>query len=87
LFTYLLVCAVLWRLARIPRKRLLMAAAVALPIALLCTSCGGGSSSSSMTDPPPPTPVVGTPQGAFTIVVTATSASVSHSANVTLKVN
>ena len=86
LFIYLLVCAALWRLACVPRRRLLMAAAVALPIALLCTSCGGGSSSSSMTDPPPKQ-AVGTPQGAFTIVVTATSASVSHSANVTLRVN
>jgi hypothetical protein len=86
-FAYLLACAVLWRLAGGPRRRLLMSAAIIFPIALLCTSCGGGSSSASMTDPPPPTPVVGTPQGAFTIVVTATSAGVSHTANVTLKVN
>jgi subtilisin family serine protease len=86
-FAYLLACVVLWRLACVPRRRLLMSAAIIFPIALLCTSCGGGSSSASMTDPPPPAPVVGTPQGAFTIVVTATSASVSHTASVTLKVN
>src|SRR5258706_9866471 len=43
-FAYLLVCvvcALLWRLARIPRKRLLLTAAVALPIGLLFTSFGG----------------------------------------------
>ena len=95
LFAYVLVCALLWRLTRIPRKRLLMAAALALPIALLCVSCGGGSSSSSSTttntpsppSPPPPAPPTGTPQGAFTIVVTGTSANLSHTANVMLKVN
>src|ERR1700738_185334 len=43
-FAYLFVCAMLWRLTRIPRKRLLMTAAVALPIALLCASCGCGRS-------------------------------------------
>ena len=89
-FAYLLVYAMLSRLARIPRKRLLMTAAVALPIALLCVSCGGsGSSSSSGTTntPPPPTQPSGTPQGAFTITVTGTSASLSHTATVMLKVN
>ncbi len=91
-FAYLLVCAVLWRLARIPRKRLLLTAAVALPIALLCISCGGSSSStnSSSTANPPPTPPPtqqGTPQGAFTISVTGTSANLSHTTNVKLTVN
>src|SRR6266481_5973680 len=85
-FAYLLVCAALWRLARIPRKRLLMAAAVALPIALLCTSCGGSSSSISTTNPPPTQPG-GTPQGAFTITVTGTSANLNHTTNVMLRVN
>jgi hypothetical protein len=79
----------LWRLARIPRKRILLTAAVVLPLALLCTSCGGSTSSSSSsggTNPPPPTQQ-GTPQGAFTITVTATSANLTHTTNVMLKVN
>jgi subtilisin family serine protease len=86
-FAYLLVCAILWRLARIPRKRLLLTAAFTLPIALLCASCGSSSSSSTTTNPPP-TQQAGTPQGAFTITVTgSTSANLSHTANVQLRVN
>jgi hypothetical protein len=88
-FAYLVVCAMLWKLARIPRKRILLTAAMALPLALLCTSCGGSTSSTSSstaTNPPPPTQQ-GTPQGAFTITVTGTSASLTHTTNVTLKVN
>jgi hypothetical protein len=84
----LLVCVMLWRLVRIPGKRLLLTAAIALPLALLCTSCGGSTSStssSSATNPPPTQQ--GTPQGAFTITVTGTSANLTHSTNVTLKVN
>src|SRR5258708_4787092 len=54
-FAYLFVCALLCRLACIPRKRLLVTAAVALPIALLCASCGGGGTSNFSTPPPPPT--------------------------------
>jgi len=84
-FAYLFVCAMLWRLACIPRKRLVMIAAVALPIALLCTSCGNSNSSS--TNPPLPPTQHGTPQGAFIITVTGTSASLSHTANVKLTVN
>jgi hypothetical protein len=84
-FAYLLVCAMLWRLARIPRKRLLLTAAVVLPIALLCTSCGNSSSSPTN---PPPTQHGGTPQGAFTITVTgSTSTNLNHTANVKLTVN
>jgi hypothetical protein len=88
LFAYLLVCAMLWRLARIPRRRLLLAAALALPLALLCTSCGGSTSStsSSTTTTPPPTQQ-GTPQGAFTITVTGASPNLTHSTTVMLKVN
>src|SRR5882762_534065 len=92
LFAYLLVCVILWRLARIPRKRVLLTAGVVLPLALLCTSCGGStsSSSSSATNPPPTNPPPtqpGTPQGAFTITVTGTSANLTHTTNVMLKVN
>jgi hypothetical protein len=86
-FAYLFSCATLWRLARIPRKRLVLTAAVALPIALLCASCGGSSSGSTITNPPP-AQSTGTPQGAFTITVTAsTSTNLSHTTNVQLKVN
>jgi amino acid transporter len=84
-FAYLLVCAVVWRLVRIPRKRLFLTAAVALPIALLCASCG--ASSSSVSTNPPPTQPGGTPQGAFTITVSVTSANLSHTTNVMLRVN
>jgi subtilisin family serine protease len=88
---YLVLCAVLWRLTRIPHKRLLMTAALALPLALLSVSCGGGSSSSTSSTtnapPPPAPPPTGTPQGAFTIAVTGTSANLSHTTNVMLKVN
>jgi ABC-type glycerol-3-phosphate transport system substrate-binding protein len=88
MFAYVLVCLLLWKIARIPRKRLLLTATVALPLALLCASCGGStsSSSSSTTTNPPPTQQ-GTPQGAFTITVTGTSANLSHTTNVMLKVN
>jgi hypothetical protein len=83
-FVYLLVCAMLWRLGRIARKRLLLTAA-ALPLALLCTSCGNSSSSPTN---PPPTQHGGTPQGAFTITVTgSTSTNLNHTANVKLTVN
>ncbi len=44
--------------------------------------CGGGSSSSPPTITVPATP--GTPAGAFTVVVTAMSGSVSHTTNVTV---
>src|SRR5258708_7110878 len=88
-FAYLFVCAMLWRLARIPRKRVLLTVAVVLPLALLCTSCGGSTSSTSNsrgTNPPPPAQP-GTPQGAFSITVTGTSANLTHTTNVLLKVN
>jgi hypothetical protein len=83
---YLLVCAMVRKLACVPRARLLMMAAAVLPIALLCASCGGGSSSAGTTNPPPPAQT-GTPQGAFTITVTGTAASLKHTTNVMLKVN
>jgi subtilisin family serine protease len=86
---YLLACVALWGLARIPRKRRLLTAAIALPVALLCISCGGGSSSTNSlgTTNPPPTQPGGTPQGSFTIIVSGAAPSLNHSANVMLRVN
>ena len=84
----LLVCAVVLRLARVPRKLALVTAALFLPIALLCTSCGGSVSSSANPGSGNLPPVAqGTPPGAFTITVTGTAASLSHTANVMLRVN
>src|SRR5258708_35740150 len=80
-FAYLFVCGVLWRLARIPRKRVLMTAAVVLPIALLCASCGGGCSSNSTSPPPPPTQH-GRPPGAFLLTANRNLANLNHASNV-----
>jgi subtilisin family serine protease len=85
-FAYLLVCTMLWRLARVPRKLILLTVALLLPIALFCASCGSGSTGGSSSTNPPPVPH-GTPQGAFIITVTGTSTSLSHTANVKLTVN
>jgi hypothetical protein len=89
LVVYLVVvCVMVWKLACVPRARLLIMSAAVLPMALLCASCGGGSSSAGTTNPPPPPPAqTGTPQGAFTITVTGTAASLKHTTNVMLKVN
>jgi hypothetical protein len=79
----LFVCAVLWRVAQARRRLIILTASLVVPVVLFCISCGGGSSSSTN---PPPVPQ-GTPQGAFQIVVTGTAASLTHAANVTLRVN
>ena len=79
--TYFLLCTLLWRLVRVPRKVAVLIAALVLPVALLCTSCG----SSSSTNPPPMQH--GTPQGAFTIAVTGATANLNHTAKVKLTVN
>jgi hypothetical protein len=52
-----------------------------LAVLALMVACGGGSSS---TKPPVQT---GTPAGTYTIVVSATSGSTTHTQNLTLTVN
>jgi len=85
---YLLVCALVWKLARTPRKLVLVSAALVLPVALLCTSCGSGSTSATNPMPSNPPPMQnGTPPGAFTIMVSGSSATLSHTASVKVTVN
>jgi subtilase family serine protease len=54
---------------------------VVVTFLLMLPSCGGGSSA-----PPPPPPDPGTPKGSYSIVVTATSGSMSHATTFTLTV-
>jgi len=54
--------------------------AVGIATVLAMAACGGGGGSST----PPPSP--GTPKGTYTVTISATSGSVTHSTNVTLVV-
>ncbi len=54
--------------------------AVGIATVLAMAACGGGGGSSA----PPPSP--GTPKGSYTVTISATSGSVTHSTNVTLVV-
>jgi hypothetical protein len=56
-------------------------ATLAMVALLLMVGCGGGSTST------PPPVHTGTPAGTYTIVVTATSGSTTHTQNLTLTVN
>jgi hypothetical protein len=73
-------------LLSIPAKRRRWKTAFGLTCAVMMAAgmiaCGGGSSSS----PPPPTTDPGTPLGTYTVTVTATSGSLSHTANVSVTV-
>lgn len=85
---YLLVCALVWKLARAPRKLVLVSAVLVLQVALLCSSCGSGSTSATNPMPANPPPMQnGTPPGAFTIMVSGSSATLSHTASVKVTVN
>lgn len=55
-------------------------ASAGMALMLLIAACGGGT-------PPPPPPPHGTPAGSSTIVVTATSGTVTRTINLTLNVN
>ena len=79
---WLLVTMMLDRLRRSPHTRLWLSARAILVLPTLCVSCGGGSYSGS---PPPPTSR-GTPAGTYSIMVTGTSGSLSHSASFELVV-
>jgi hypothetical protein len=61
-------------------------AAMLLGLALMA-GCGGGSLSSKSSPPPaPPSSSAGTPSGAYTVIVTATSGNLSQSQSLTLNV-
>ena len=81
---WLLVLLILHKLKRTERSRRLLTAAAVLVLVAVCASCGGGSSNGS---PPPPPPTGGTPAGTYTITVTGSSGSLSHSATFKLIVN
>ena len=76
---WLLVVLILHKLKRRERARRLLSAAAVLVLLALCNSCGSGMGSS-----PPPTE--GTPAEAYTITMTGTSGSLSHSASFQLVV-
>lgn len=69
-------------------KRALLAPAALLLGLALVTGCGGGtlSSKSSNASAPPPSSANGTPAGAYTLTVTATSGNLTQSQSLTLNV-
>ncbi len=73
-----LTAAVLGTLFAARQRRFWVAMATAGVLALLCVACGGGGGGGGST---------GTPPGAYSIRLTGTSGSLSHSTTITLNVN
>ena len=80
--SWLLLALILHRSKGIPRARLWLTGSAVLLLGGFCVSCGGGNYTGSG---PPPTQ--GTPAATYTITVTGTSGSLSHSASYKLIVN
>jgi subtilase family protein len=77
---WLLVSLVFYNWKPAPRKLLWLRASAVLVFTVFCVSCGGAGTSSG-----PPHPQ-GTPAGAYTMTVTGSSGSVSHTTMFTLTV-
>jgi hypothetical protein len=63
-------------------RRAIWVLAIVLVSLVLLPSCGGGGSSSIQQNPPSP----GTPPGTYTLMLTGSSGSVSHSVPISLTV-
>jgi Subtilase family len=83
---WLLVSVVFYNWRPAPRKLLWLRASAVLVFAVLCVSCGGAGTNSGPPPPGSPPPPQGTPVGAYTMTVTGSSGSLSHTTMFTLTV-
>lgn len=79
----------------VPRRRrtIMLVGTASLLLVLTMVGCGGAAGASGLVAPPPPPPVnpansssSGTPAGKYTVVVTAQSGAITHTANISLTV-